>query len=215
MSLERAHTGIYTELGIVMAKYQPNRLGDHINSYPSKIQIPKLIRVCEQYQMWPEAVQLHILYDQWDQAIITMMEHSPSSFRHDLFTQNIIKVANYDLYYKAFMFYLEEEPMLLNDLFKLLATKIDLTRAVHVMKNTRKIALIAPFLKNVQQLNISAVNEALNKIYLENEDFESLRASIKDFDCIDSLELAVDLEQHDLLECRRIAALLYRKNKRF
>jgi clathrin heavy chain len=56
MSLERAHTGIYTELGIVMAKYQPNRLGDHINSYPSKIQIPKLIRVCEQYQMWPEAV---------------------------------------------------------------------------------------------------------------------------------------------------------------
>jgi clathrin heavy chain len=49
MSLERAHTGIYTELGIVMAKYQPNRLGDHINSYPSKIQIPKLIRVCEQY----------------------------------------------------------------------------------------------------------------------------------------------------------------------
>ena len=48
MSLERAHTGIYTELGIVMAKYQPNRLGDHINSYPSKIQIPKLIRVCEQ-----------------------------------------------------------------------------------------------------------------------------------------------------------------------
>jgi len=48
------------------------------------------------------------------------------------------------------MFYLEEEPMLLNDLFKLLATKIDLTRAVHVMKNTRKIAMIAPFLKNVQ-----------------------------------------------------------------
>ena len=63
MSLDRAHTGIYTDLGIVMAKYQPNRLGDHINSYAKKIQIPKLIRVCEQYQMWPEAVQLHVLYD--------------------------------------------------------------------------------------------------------------------------------------------------------
>ena len=59
-----------------------------------------------------------------------MMEHSPSSFRHDIFTQNIIKVANHDLYYKAFMFYLEEEPMLLNDLCKLLANKIDLTRTV-------------------------------------------------------------------------------------
>ena len=49
MSLDRSHTGIFTELGIIMAKYDPKRLSDHINSYPSKIQIPKLIRVCEQY----------------------------------------------------------------------------------------------------------------------------------------------------------------------
>jgi clathrin heavy chain len=85
MSLERTHNGIYTELGIIYAKYAPKRLMDHIRTYNNKLMIPKLIRACEQYQMWPEAVHLHSSYEQQDQAIITMMEHSPSSWRHGLF----------------------------------------------------------------------------------------------------------------------------------
>jgi len=56
--------------------------------------------------------------------------------------------------------------------------------------------LIAPFLKSVQAQNISAVNEALNEIYLENEDFESLRASIKEYDSFESMSLATNLENH-------------------
>ncbi len=75
--------------------------------------------------------------------------------------------------------------------------------------------MIAPFLKSVQNQNISAVNEALNEIYLENEDFESLRASIKEYDSFESMNLASELETHQLLECRRIAALLYRKGKKY
>jgi hypothetical protein len=47
------------------------------------------------------------------------------------------------------IFYLEEEPMLLNDLLKLLATKLDLAKCVSVMKKTGYIALIEPFLKSV------------------------------------------------------------------
>jgi len=116
-----------------------------------------------------------------------MMEHSPSAWRHDIFSQNIIKIANHDLWYRAIIFYLEEEPMLLNDLLKLLATKVDLTKVVQVMKRTGHIALITPFLKSVQSQNISAVNEALNEVYLENEDFESLRSSIKEYDSFESL----------------------------
>ena len=75
--------------------------------------------------------------------------------------------------------------------------------------------MIAPFLQSVQNQNISAVNEALNEIYLENEDFESLRASIKEYDSFESMNLASELETHQLLECRRIAALLYRKGKKY
>ena len=43
------------------------------------------------------------------------------------------------------------------------------------MKRTGHIALITPFLESVQGQNIGAVNEALNEIYLENQDFEKLR----------------------------------------
>jgi clathrin heavy chain len=149
MSLERAHQGIYTELGVMYAKYQPTRLMDHIRTYCQKIQIPKLARACEQYQMWSEAVFLNSQYGQYDQAIMTLIEHSPSAWKHDLFSQNIVKVSNHDLYYRAMIFYLEEEPMLLNDLLKLLALKVDLTKCVQVMKRTGHIALIAPFLKSV------------------------------------------------------------------
>lgn len=42
-----------------------------------------------------------------------------------------------------------------------------------------------------------------------------MRQSIKDFDSFESITLAAELEHHDLLDCRRISALLYRKNKRY
>lgn len=78
-----------------------------------------------------------------------MMEHSPNAFKHEIFTQNIIKVTNYDLYYRAMIFYLEEQPMQLNDLLKLMSKNIDLVKCVQVMKRTGYIALIEPFLKSV------------------------------------------------------------------
>jgi hypothetical protein len=52
----RKNNGIYTELGIILAKYTLNRLMDHIRTYPTKLHIPKLIRACENYLMWAEAV---------------------------------------------------------------------------------------------------------------------------------------------------------------
>lgn len=215
MNLERTHQGIYTDLGIMYAKYRRNRLMDFVRAYNQKFMIPKLIRECERYQMWAEAVFLHGVYDQQDQAVITMIEHSPSAWKHDTFCQNIVNVANHDLLYKSVLFYLEEEPMLLNDLLQLLSQKLDLARTVATLKRTGHIALITKFLEGVQSQNISAVNEALNEIYLENQDFEKLRQSIKEYDSFESVDLAVGLESHELLECRRIAALLYRKMKKF
>jgi clathrin heavy chain len=144
-----------------------------------------------------------------------MMEHSPTAWKHDIFSQIIVKVTNHDLYYRAMIFYLEEEPMLLTDLLKLIGAKIDLTKCVSVMKKTGYIALIEPFLRGVQSQNIAAVNEALNEIYLEKQDYSSLRASISEHDTFESIQLASELENHNLLDCRRISALLYRKNKRY
>jgi len=33
MGLERAHVGVYTELGVMYAKYKPEKLMDHVKSY--------------------------------------------------------------------------------------------------------------------------------------------------------------------------------------
>jgi len=215
MNLERTHNGIYTDLAIMYAKYDPKRLMDFIRAHNKRLLIPKLIRECERYQLWNEATYLHSIYDQVDQAILTMIEHSPVAWKHDFFCQNIINVANHDLWYKAMLFYLEEEPMLLNDLLKLLSNKIDLARTVTTITKTGHIALIQPFLESVQGQNVGAVNEALNKIYLENQDFDKLRQSIKEYDSYESGNLAASLEDMELLECRRISSLLYRKNKKF
>lgn len=50
---------------------------------------------------------------------------------------------------------------------------------------------------------------------VEEEDYASLRESIEAHDKFDHMALAVKLEKHELLEFRRIAALLYKQNGRF
>lgn len=66
----------------------------------------KLMRVCERYHLWSEAVYLYIRYDEFDMAISAMIEHSPTAWKDDVFNQAILKVANHDWYYKAMRFYL-------------------------------------------------------------------------------------------------------------
>ena len=63
-----------------------------------------------------------------------MIEHSPSAWQHEQFANLIQKVSNTDLYYKSVLFYLEEQPMQLNDLLKSLATKIDLSKLISVVR---------------------------------------------------------------------------------
>lgn len=67
----------------------------------------------------------------------------------------------------------------------------------------------------MQQHNIAAVNEAINELYVEGEQYEELRQSIEEFDNFDQIALASKLEKHELTEMRRIAALVYKKNKRY
>lgn len=107
-----------------------------------------------------------------------MMEHSAIAFQHEVYINLILKVANTDLYYRSITFYLEEQPDKLNDLLKCLTTKIDVSKVVAVMKRSGYIALIQPFLKSVQNINNKELNEALNELYLEAEDYDSLKTSI-------------------------------------
>ncbi len=213
LTIEQVHNGIFTELGVLLAKYIPTRLMDHLRTYFQRLHIIKVLRACEGYQMWKEAVFLHAHYGQSDSAVAIMIEHSPTAWEHDVFVQNMQKVTNSELYYRAITFYLAEQPMLINELLIAIAPKLDLTKTVSVLKPA--LALVEKFLRNVQSNNVPAVNEALNELYLEAEDYESLRASVSDHDKFDQLGLAKRLEKHPLFEFRRIAALLYKKNKKY
>lgn len=39
MGLDRAHVGIFTELGVLLAKYRPERLMEHCKQYTSVFKI--------------------------------------------------------------------------------------------------------------------------------------------------------------------------------
>jgi hypothetical protein len=59
------------------------------------------------------------------------------------------------------------------------------------------------------------VNEAVNELLIEEEDYEGLRASITTYDNFDQIGLATRLEKHELIEFRRLAAWVYKKNLRW
>jgi len=212
---ERAHIGMYTELGVLYAKYKPEKLMDFIKMNSAKLNIPKVSRACERHYHWKEAVQLNIQYDEFDTAANTMIAHSPTAWTHEQFLSVMQKVSNMELYYRAVAFYLEEQPMQINSLLNAIVAKVDHARVVQQMQKTGHLALILPYLKQVQHLNISIVNEAINGLYIDAHDFEALRESIEGFDNFDQIGMAQVLEKHQILEGRRIATMLYRGNKRY
>lgn len=105
--------------------------------------------------------------------------------------------------------------MQVNSLLNTIAAKVDHARVVQQVRKTGHLALILPYLKQVQQHNVQTVNDAINELYVEAEQYEDLRTSIEDFDNFDQIALAQRLEKHELCEMRRIATLVYTKNKRY
>lgn len=53
-----------------------------------------------------------------------------------------------------------------------------------------QLYLVKPYMVAVQSNNVSAVNEALNEIYVEEEDYDRLRESIDLHDNFDQIGLA-------------------------
>ncbi|KAI8057181.1 hypothetical protein BDF22DRAFT_669946 [Syncephalis plumigaleata] len=175
LGLERAHMGMFTELAILYAKYKQEKIMEHLKLYSSRINIPKVIRACEDTHLWSELVFLYVHYDEYDNAALTMMRHSVDAWDHARFKDVIVKL----------------------------------------LEKSDNIPLIKPYLTSVQSTNNMAVNSAYNELLIEEEDYKLLRDSIDHFDNFDNIELAQRLETHELLEFRRIAAHLYKRNKRW
>ncbi|KAL7629469.1 Clathrin heavy chain [Parahypoxylon ruwenzoriense] len=215
LGLERAHMGMFTELGIALSKYRPERLMEHIKLFWSRMNLPKLIRACEEANLWPELVFCYYHYDEFDNAALAVMERAQNSWEHQQFKDIVVKVANLEIYYRAINFYLEQHPSLLTDLLQVLTPRIDVNRVVRMFQKSDNLPLIKPFLLNVQTQNKRTVNDAINDLLIEEEDYKTLRDSVENYDNYDAVELASRLEKHDLVFFRQIAANIYRKTKRW
>mmetsp|Transcript_17485 Transcript_17485/g.52457 ORF Transcript_17485/g.52457 Transcript_17485/m.52457 type:complete len:1706 (-) Transcript_17485:516-5633(-) len=215
IGLERAHMGIFTELGILYAKYKPEKLMEHLKLFSARINIPRLIRVTEEYQHWAELTFLYVQYDEFDNAALIMIAHAPAAWEHTHFKDVLVKVSNVEVYYKAISFYLKSHPQLLTDMLKVLESRVDHSRVVLLLRRDGHLPLVKDYLLSVQKTNLAAVNEAVNELLVEEDNFEALRESVTTYDNFDQLALAARLEKHDLMEFRRIAALIYKKNLRW
>uniref|UniRef100_A0A7S1G8A3 Clathrin heavy chain n=2 Tax=Bicosoecida sp. CB-2014 TaxID=1486930 RepID=A0A7S1G8A3_9STRA len=217
LGLESAHQGIFTELSVLYSKYRADKLMEHLKYFWSRVNVSKVLRACEANLQWKEATFLYTETKEYDNAVRIMIEHSSEAFSADKFVEVIQKVRNTELYYRAINFYLEEEPAELGRLLSVLTPKLDHTRVVHQMRHHRddQLPLVVEYLQSVQAENLSAVNEALNELYVDDENFTELRRSIEEFDNFDQIALAQKIEKNELLEFRRIAAFLYKQNKRW
>ena len=215
LGLERAHMGMFTELTILYSKYNTAKIYEHLKLFWSRINIPKVIRAVEDAHLWPELIFLYAHYDEWDNAALTMMDKSRKDFDHAFFKEIIVKVANLEIYFKAINFYVKEHPSLLVDLLTVLTPRLDIPRTVKLFAKSDNLPLIKPFLINILPKNVSVVNEAYHDLLIEEEDYKALQNVVDAYDKFDQLGLAARLEKHDLIFFRKIAALLYRRNKRW
>lgn len=215
LGLERAHMGMFTELGIALSKFYPNRVMEHIKLFWSRIQNTRMLRACEDAHLWPELIFLYCHDDEWDNAALAMMERAADAWEHHSFKDIIVKVTNLEILYRSLNFYSQEQPLLLTDLLQALSSRVDVNRVVRMFEKSDNIPMIKPFLLNVQYQNKRSVNNAINEILIEEEDYKTLRDSVDNYDNYDPVDLASRLERHDLVFFRQIAANIYRKNNRW
>lgn len=78
--------------------------------------IPILLTACGQNVHLKECVFLLVHSDPFENAVDTMVEQSSECWEHDLFKSLLKQVPNSEAYYRALSFYIDEHPLLVNNL---------------------------------------------------------------------------------------------------
>lgn len=216
LGLDEAHIGIFTELGVLYTKHVPEKVMEHCKVFFSKLNVAKVVKACERARLYEPAVYLYMTDKQYDSAVKIMMEKAPS-YNNELFLDSIVKVRNSEILYKAVTYYVNSHPTKFTRLMEVIESMVDHSRVVNQLRRTADWALQVgqDYMKSVQKGNHSAVNEALNELYVEDEDYEALRQSIDDYNNFNMIGLASKLATHELLEFRRISAYVYRCHKKW
>jgi clathrin heavy chain len=194
IGLERAHMGIFTALGEMYANHAPPKLMEHLKLFCTRVNIPRLISICERQMLWKELTFLYEKYDEFDNALDTMMLHDATAWEHVRFKDVAVKCSTVDIFYKAIQHYFDMHPDQVNDLLKVLEGRIDHNRVVSLVRRGGYLGASKDYLIAVQKNNLPSVNEAVNEVLIEEDDYEGLEASVESYDNFDQLKLAEDLE---------------------
>jgi clathrin heavy chain len=203
-----------TTLAILYSKYRPEKLFAHLQLFKKKLTISKVVLITKENQQWLELSYLHELDNEVDNAARVMIEH-PEVWNDLKFKELIGKAKNLELIYESIKFYLNCRPSKTVDLLSSVSTRLDPTKVVLAVKPTKQIPVIKKYLESVQSKDVREVNNTLNDLYIEEEDFESLKASVTKYQNFDSIGLAKRLETNELIEFKRIASHLYKLNKKW
>jgi clathrin heavy chain len=215
LGLERAHMGIFTELAVLYSKYKESKLMEHIKLFWSRLNIRKALKACEENAQWSELTFLYLHYDEFDNAALSMISHPVEAWENAKFKDTMSKVTNTEIFYKAIDFYLQQQPLLLNDLLSVMAQRVDHVRVISQLRKASHVPLAKPYLLSTQPQNIKEVNDALYELYVQQEDHEALAAGVVEYTNFDAIEMAQMCEKHPLLQFRRIGAMLYKRSKKW
>ncbi len=218
----RAHPGIFTELAVLLSKYREDQMLNFCRMWHSRLNVPRVCRACEHAYLWDSLAFLYITYEEYDNAANVMMDHSTTAYTPDEFLDTISKVGALRIMYRSIDFYLGEHPEKLDDLLNILAPRIDGSRAVEMLRRARAedfgplgcLPLAMNYLLKIQRADVPEVNEAINTVFVEEENVEGLRRSVEAYTNFDQMKLARELENHQLLEMRRVASRVYARGGR-
>lgn len=70
---------------------------------------------------------------------------------------------------------------------QVLEARVDHARVVGILRKADHLPLIKDYLLAVQKANLAAVNEAVNELLIEEDDFSGLRESITTYDNYDQV----------------------------
>jgi clathrin heavy chain len=104
------------------------------------------------------------------------MISNPSAWQDLKFKELIGKVKLLDLVYDAIRFYLQYFPAKTNELLISISTRLEPARVVQAVSKLGQISIIKKYLELVQEKDIREVNNALHELYIDEEDFDSLRS---------------------------------------
>ncbi|KAI9629013.1 hypothetical protein H4Q26_018364 [Puccinia striiformis f. sp. tritici PST-130] len=222
LGLERAHMGMFTELSISYAKHKPSKLVEHLKLFWSRINIPKVIRASEQARRWPELVFLYVHYDEFDNAVLAMMERSADAWDHSQFKDIIVKgILSLSIISGQCGVVLQIAVVLSTRTTDSLDGSLDgfscTNRSYSGSEDFSKdgqFTINQPYLIAVQHLDLPAINEAYHDLLIEEEDYATSRDSLSNHENFDQVNLAQRLENHQFLEFRRLASLVYAKNSK-